>query len=590
MRNKQPIRVPHHTAEKYGGGTLGRFDGGGPVGFIPFCLLVAAASSVALSVSAQLAVEKQIIVVSDDPAPGTEKDTTIFFFQSPVLDGAGNVAYTTQLAGPAIDDSNALITYYGLPGAWKTLRVGSPDPADPSLVLNAGGRPVVSQGGQFAVIGTLAGDGVDEFNQDVLYSGPIDGLTRLSRAGEPTPGAEGGTGFFTYFQGAARINDSGTIAFAAGLQGPDIVFENNQGLYLAAPGQPVQRLYRQNDPAEGFAGGRYFFAEAPLIAPTGQVSFSALVEVPNAVEPEAPADIAYAIYSKDAGVETSGGLRLIAKTGDVVPSYTDPTARLFLAIQPRINRSGNTYYTGYVVGDNTAFEDSFGVYVDVPGVATDRQLFRTGQPAPLAGSGVSLSGFGDSALNTNNILAFGAELTGAGITDINNTALYTYSDNPAFEANPWTLIAREGELAPGTDFYFGSLTFGSPSINAAGQVAFYTALIPDLNDPFTAVAALWLYDPTAGLTLIAKEGDMVEVSPGDFRQLASLTLDSFSLGTGLEDGRRSSFNDAGQLVYAGFFADDTAAIILATPTIPEPACAALLALPALAMRRRRATR
>jgi len=97
---------------------------------------------------------------------------------------------------------------------------------------------------------------------------------------------------------------------------------------------------------------------------------------------------------------------------------------------------------------------------------------------------------------------------------------------------------------------------------------------------------LWLWDPLAGLALLAREGRQIEVAPGDVRTVGLLTLDSFQIGSGLQDGQRSSFNDAGQFVFAVFFTDDSIAILRSTPIVPEPAAIGLVTLAAFALRRR----
>ncbi len=83
------------------------------------------------------------------------------------------------------------------------------------------------------------------------------------------------------------------------------------------------------------------------------------------------------------------------------------------------------------------------------------------------------------------------------------------------------------------------------------------------------------------MTLIAREGDLLDVEDGpgtDFRTISRLLFFDFS-NTGNGDGRASSFNDLGQLVFSASFTDGTQGIFVSDlVAIPEPTSVVLGAI------------
>ena len=111
-------------------------------------------------------------------------------------------------------------------------------------------------------------------------------------------------------------------------------------------------------------------------------------------------------------------------------------------------------------------------------------------------------------------------------------------------------------------------------INAAGQTAFSAVLkgreIDSSND-----FGIFAQDRAGALQLIARTGSSLEVAPGDFRTIRSL---SFADRTGNEDGLHSGFNDHGQLAFFAVFTDDTSGIFVSNlVAVPEPSSLLLVA-------------
>ena len=118
-------------------------------------------------------------------------------------------------------------------------------------------------------------------------------------------------------------------------------------------------------------------------------------------------------------------------------------------------------------------------------------------------------------------------------------------------------------------------TFGIPVLNSVSQVAFRAFLsgnsVNGAND-----SGIWAVDRAGLIRLIAREGDSLEVTPGNFRTIASI---GFLGGTGNGEGGVSGFNDVGQLAFQASFTDGTSGIFVSNlVAIPEPATWIMLML------------
>ncbi|MEZ6095774.1 MAG: PEP-CTERM sorting domain-containing protein [Pirellulaceae bacterium] len=98
--------------------------------------------------------------------------------------------------------------------------------------------------------------------------------------------------------------------------------------------------------------------------------------------------------------------------------------------------------------------------------------------------------------------------------------------------------------------------------------------------------SLWAWNANQGLTLIAREGDLFEVAPGDFRTISTWITRNTSDGSGATMG----LNDNGSGAMYLLFSDGTrAAVSYNISAVPEPTTVAGigLGLLVLAIRRRK---
>ena len=165
-------------------------------------------------------------------------------------------------------------------------------------------------------------------------------------------------------------------------------------------------------------------------------------------------------------------------------------------------------------------------------------------------------------------------VAGEGVVASNEIGLW--SSGMSLDGLP-RLVARQGDEAPGCEpgFVFGA--FLDPSLNAAGQAAFMAAGY-QLVEGMIADSAfgIWGQDRNGDLRLVARVGQIVEVGPGDYREIASIV---FASKTGGEDGRARGLNDLGQVVFRATFPDGSSGVFVSDVlTVPEARSGTLLFL------------
>jgi hypothetical protein len=186
-----------------------------------------------------------------------------------------------------------------------------------------------------------------------------------------------------------------------------------------------------------------------------------------------------------------------------------------------------------------------GIWSGMAGVGELELLIREGDQAPGTSAGVLIGDLDGnfSVIINGGRVAFNADLTGAGVDGTNNTGTWSTA------LGTLTLVAREGDPAPGTDTTF--LGVGYPAMNTAGQVAFGGVLT--LPDPQDADLGIWIQDASGVVRLVIRDNDQIELAPGDFRTISDVTVGL--VGTGGEGGRGTTLNDAGRIVFTGFLSD-----------------------------------
>jgi hypothetical protein len=314
---------------------------------------------------------------------------------------------------------------------------------------------------------------------------------------------------------------------------------NNEGIWSEGTGS-LQLVARTGSAAPGAASGVDFHRlDNPALNAAGQTAFSADIRG-SGVSP-----------ANNAGIwsEGSGSLDLAAREGDQAPGTPSGATYLFLQILPPLNAAGQTAFAASLTGSGVTNANREGIWSEGSGSLS--LVARGGDSAPGTPNGVLYDELFGPSLNAAGYTAFKATLTGGAVGAINQGI---WSD----ASGSRVLVARTGDQAPGTPSGVNFSEFFGPALNAAGQTAFLATLtgsgVTGGND-----RGFWATDANGATQLIAREGDLLEVAPGDFRTISLL---SFFGNSGNGDGRRSGFNDVGQLAFLADFTDGSSGIFV----------------------------
>jgi hypothetical protein len=489
------------------------------------------------------------VMVSGQSAPGTAAGVTFTTLQgSPVLNAAGRTVFTATLTGGGVTAINdAGVWSEGGDGVLKLIaRKGSPAPGtgagvvfgDPASMNFPFNQPRINNAGQTAFFGLLSGTGVDMTNDHGVWSEGDGVLALVARKGGAAPGALGTVFALT---GLSAFNDAGHTALKGSLDGTGVIATNNIGVWSEGDGS-LELIARAGSQAPNTPSGAHFLQfNGIVLNGMGRTAFwASLLSGAGGVD----SSNNEGIWSEGSGVLT----RIVRKGG---PAPNTPSGARFGALGqfPSINNAGHTAFDAFLrigSGGVTAADDE-GIWSS--GGGSLHLAAREGDPAPGLPAGVTFGGtslnFGRPLLNGGGRTAFGATLTGPGVTEENNHSIWSESSGVL------TLIAREGSPAPDTP---AGVNFGImevTGINGAGQIA----LIASLKGPAVTAGIndVALFAETGeGLMLIARSGDSIEVAPGDVRTIAAF---GFVSESGLEDGRGAVFNTAGQMVFKAAFTD-----------------------------------
>lgn len=500
------------------------------------CLLLCHATS---SATAQIA-PVSVVALSGQQAPGLPDGVTFspvdFAFGFGYMNNTGHVAFLAFVTGPGITPANDRGIWVGRPGALAlAAREGDPAPDLPTGVVYGtfNETPSLSGNGAVAFRATLAGPGVTSANDLALFGGPVGSVKLAARLGGPAPGGPVDTyGSFT----ASSINSLHQLAFG-GTTGAGV-----ETIWFGVPGN-ISRSTSVGDPADGFPpGAGVTYADLFLggvlppvqLNSAGQIAFSGTVVGPGIGG------------ANDDGLW--GGLplspHLIARAG-----LPPPEISFVWFINPVISDSGLAAFEAAT----TNAPDRIRIYRIIIGSAASLdEVAVEGEVAPLGGGAVfnatgGLNGNFVPRLNNANGVAFRSALAGAGVTPANDVGIWGHNDKG------WlSLLAREGNPLPaaGTNVTIGAINNTPPALNGANRIAFRARLAGEginFGNDDVIVAANALGD----LVLAAREGQVVEVAPGEFR-----TFGGFGniTGPGTQDGSSTSWTDDCRLLFrADFF-------------------------------------
>ena len=480
---------------------------------------------------------------------------------APALNNQGQVAFTGNIQGASTFGSFAVYSEGGGNGLRLLARNGTPaiEAGADAVFKNPDlfGGPVLSDQGHTAFVSSLTGTGIPTGTIGIWREDGNGNLALIAREGAPATGIASGVNYVTFFESLSSqsvgllISDNGRIAFHGRLAGTGVNSSNNTGIWSEGGGSALELIARSGDPAPGVGNnfGNIDPARGPVMNRRGEVAF------------HANASGISGIWTQSQGNQ----LELVVKSEDPAPGPAGATFGGF-AYHPGFNSRGHLSFTGgpslWSNGHGNGFE----------------LIARIGSPAPGTPSGVTFSNtFTERVLNSRGESAFLGYLQGTGITFTNNTGLWSEGGGDGLK-----LVARAGDQAPGTEsgVLFGPQIFeNAPILNAQGQLAFLNSLqgpgVTILNN-----IGIWAEDVAGNLTLITRTGDLLNVSDDpltpDLRTIREL---SFAGRSGNDDGKRSGFNDRGQLAFWARFTDGSEGFFVSDiVAVPEPSSLLLAVL------------
>jgi hypothetical protein len=221
---------------------------------------------------------------------------------------------------------------------------------------------------------------------------------------------------------------------------------------------------------------------------------------------------------------TASALTLMLRTGEMVntSSGTKTIASFkFLPVETFVNGQTRGFgpATGHLAATATYTDKTIGI-IDVTTAGAPAAVATVGEMAAGTGS-ATFATFGSPAINDSDEVAFQATLK-AGVGDAttkNDAGIWA-----GYGAGTPGLVARLGEIAPGTGTNATFTAFSDPVYNAKDAVAFRATLSTGTGAATAATdVGLWC-DSTGPLLLVAQTGGQAPGCPAGVKFLAFTEL------------------------------------------------------------------
>lgn len=467
--------------------------------------------------------------------------------------------------------------------------------------------PILNNAGQVIFKSQLlfGSGGVDVSNDSGVWGGSLQGLFYVARELDQPPGVPVGARFGDFYNSAPVLNDRGEVAFGFTMQNDPfsiVTSANDTGVWFGPPGAMVL-VAREGSPAAGLPGDVLYdtLNRAIVINNAGQLAFNGALRQGSGGVTSANDTAIWA--------GTTNSLVLVAREGDQVPGL--PTGATFgLLYGTLLNDLGQVAFradlnigAGGVVSANNTL-------VMAGGFTNPLVVAREGWDALGGSSGVLFSAFSNEQLCGSNCVALIATLkTGSGgVVASNDMSLWicapgetnlvaregaaaaggagaVYSSFIGLAANTNGSVLFSGNMSPGGGGLWLAVSNGvsvvasanAPAANTPAGVSygsFDTYALNNLNQAaFVSLLlgasvnngnnlALFATDRTGQVRLVLREGDLLEIVPGDVRTVGtSYAAQPIAMYSDARTGR--AINDRSQFAFSVIFTDNSKAILLA---------------------------
>jgi len=492
--------------------------------------------------------EVSLVAREGDQAPGLPPNVRYGNLELnflPAFNATGEIVFGAGLAGGGLvngEDLGMLLAAWGpcsFPCGADLNRDGVVDGDDLGRMLGSWGvcpAPCPED---------LSLDGVFNTNDSAIYTA-IDGeVTLLMREGDEAPLVSTPETRLNGFTGVI-LNDQGTLGILAEVQIPKPGVEPDRFgpvSYLIRDGETIL-VGGVEEPAPGFPASTPFAAVGvPSLNSNDRMSFVGAV-----FDPDSGATAGTGIWSG-----FPNDVRLTVASGDPAPGTEPETVFDTPQSTPLQGSQGDILFSALLSGPSIFFGNDIGIWRRSGGALT--LAARLSEPLPEIGEGVTLTGLETPIGDASGASVLRVEFVGPGVNTSNDLAVL------AIEAdNSRRLVARTGEQAPGAapgqlwiNFPF------PPMIDAMGRAAF----IGELTGPGVTSLnreGVWVVDRDGAARLIVRQGDIVEVAPGDAREVFAI---SALLSSDVDTGEPRGFED-NTIVFQLLFTDLTSAMMRVT--------------------------
>ena len=391
----------------------------------------------------------------------------LIIFSQKVFSGTETIALT----GDSTPDGNGTYLWLGYP----------------SLDI----LPALNDDGNIAFWSWLTGTSGLDSDDTGVFLGSSTSVIRVAREGQSVPD---GNGVYRDFGGPV-INNLGQVAFLSLLDGTSGGGADNGGAFRGN-GVTVTRIARFGQAAPD-ANGVFADFESLGLNDTGDVSTWAAFGTTGGGSAD------------NTGVIRGDGVTLtdIVREGDPAPDANGTFSDFISSLDIGLNDFGQTAFRAFLTGASGGAGE--GIFRGAGGALTE--IVRTGQLAPDTNG--QFSEFGNPALNNSGQAAMLAALTGTSGSSADNEGVFRGDGVSLVQ------IVRKGIAAPDANGVLNA--FGSPVINASGQVAFISVLSATSGGQFDS-AGVYRGDGIS-LTQVARAGDAAPDSNGMFYGFAGPT-------------------------------------------------------------------
>lgn len=543
--------------------------------FLPMLAAAVTVCGLALQTSAQVTVQR--IVATLEPS-GAGVGRVFYNFSPPVIQENGSLAFS---AGDVLIESPcALFTGSGI---WRASSSGGANLIVYQDFVNWIGPsnfPTLNKLGYLAY--GVQVPSPSTHNEIIGESGGM--YTTLARDDRDAPQVpDGRFDGFTQFSLEPLINTANQVGFVGGLQFGQggVTDDDDTGIWAPSAQGILALAVREGSGRVGLPDGARFedFVvdqgfQAPLtLNASGTIAFRARMRT----------GFGGVVQANDSAIwtlNTNGVLTFVSREGELAPTgtgarYDDLTqvGGTFQQSFPALNNCGETAFRAPLrvgSGDVTDLNNAvvFGPDPDgQPAVVARKGNVAPGIPEM---TGNRFERFSDPILNRQGRIAFSARLSSG--DSARNTGLWV--TNPAGDLK---LIVREGNIAPGTggmifdDFVFSeTIVPARLEMNDVGTLVFAVNLRSPRRGAVQTEQSIWAFVPGRGLVLVVRLGNQLEFAPGINGVVDQLMI---VLGSGGQDGRRTSLNDAGQVAFVARTTDESCPFLhhgVFRATLPAP--------------------